>query len=74
MFHEPLLQDQRHELRKPGLVFVKDSQALVADITIRYKTIYLICRYCTYFCEPCADYYIISILTVKKLYLWVVMT
>ena len=74
VFHEPLLRDHRDELHKPGLTFLKGSQALVADITIRYKSIYLTSVDIAHIFEPHRGYYIISILTVNKLYLWVVMT
>ncbi|KAF1456902.1 hypothetical protein FQV24_0000332, partial [Spheniscus mendiculus] len=38
VFHKPLLRDHQNELYKPDLKCVKGGQALVVDITIRYKS------------------------------------
>lgn len=37
VFQELLLKYQQNELYKPDLVFIKRDQALVVDITVRYK-------------------------------------
>ncbi|KFP15231.1 hypothetical protein Z169_15067, partial [Egretta garzetta] len=38
VFLEPLLRDDNNELYKPDLIFVKESQALVVDVTVRYES------------------------------------
>lgn len=38
VFQELLLKEEKSELYKLDLVFVKGEQALVADITIRYES------------------------------------
>ncbi|NXE10211.1 PO24 protein, partial [Lophotis ruficrista] len=38
IFNEPLLKSDQNELDKPDLIFVKDNQALVVDMIIRYET------------------------------------
>lgn len=39
MFQEPNTGDQNNELYKPDLVFVKESQASMVDVTMKYKSI-----------------------------------
>ncbi|KFQ27282.1 hypothetical protein N331_11913, partial [Merops nubicus] len=38
VFQEPLIRDQNNELFKPDLVFVKNAQAVVVDVTVRYES------------------------------------
>ena len=38
VFQEPLLRDEQNKLFKSDLVFVKDHQALVVNLTVRYES------------------------------------
>ncbi|KFQ95050.1 hypothetical protein Y956_03504, partial [Nipponia nippon] len=38
VFQEPLLRDTQNELYKPDLIFIKEQQALVVDITVRFES------------------------------------
>ncbi|KFW87927.1 hypothetical protein N305_00045, partial [Manacus vitellinus] len=37
VYQEPNIRDREGELFKPDLIFVKDKQALVVDVTVRYE-------------------------------------
>ncbi|KFW93817.1 hypothetical protein N336_05718, partial [Phalacrocorax carbo] len=38
LFQELMVRDEQNELYKPDLVFIKEGQALVVDITVRYES------------------------------------
>ncbi|KFR02577.1 hypothetical protein Y956_09711, partial [Nipponia nippon] len=38
VFQEPLLRDTQNELYKPDLIFIKEQQALVVDVTVRFES------------------------------------
>uniref|UniRef100_A0A8C0TZ11 Reverse transcriptase n=1 Tax=Cyanistes caeruleus TaxID=156563 RepID=A0A8C0TZ11_CYACU len=38
VFHEPHIRDSNGQLFKPDLIFVKDNQAQVVDVTVRYES------------------------------------
>ncbi|NWQ98217.1 PO24 protein, partial [Burhinus bistriatus] len=38
VFQEPLLRDDQNDLYKPDLIFVKEEQALVVDVTVRFES------------------------------------